>query len=455
MFFSTVLFTFALFTSVNGFYSSSDDVVQLDPSNFDRLVVQSSDLWIIEFYAPWCGHCQSLTPEWKRAATALKGIVKVGAVDADAHKSLGQEYGVQGFPTIKVFGTNKRSPTNYQGGRTADGIVEQALSQLRTIVNERLGKRGGGSSGGSGGSGGSGSGSGSGGNDAIELTESNFQSTVLDSEEPWLVEFMAPWCGHCKNLAPEWARAATELKGKVKLGVVDATVHAQLSQQYGVQGFPTIKFFPAGRKTGAPEDYNGGRSASDIVAWGLDKHQANTPPPDVYEITNQAVLDENCAEKQLCIISFLPNILDCQSACRNEHIRMLKKFGENYKRNGWGWLWVEAFRQPKLEESVGIGGFGYPAQVAINSRKGKYVVLKGSFSETGIGAFLRELSTGRLTSPLVPFSGVSEGKLPTVVDSEPWDGKDGQLEVVEDIDLSDVNMDDDEDVDMKKIKVDL
>jgi protein disulfide-isomerase A6 len=191
MFSSVVLFAFGIIVSVNGFYSSSDDVVQLDPSNFDRLVIQSSDLWIVEFYASWCGRkflflmmlfiisfylfsdCQQLTPEWKRAATALKGIVKIGAVDADTHKSLGQQYGVSGFPTIKVFGTNKRSPTNYQGGRTADAIVDQALSQLKTIVNERMGKRGGGSS-----SGGGGSGSGD-GKDAVELTDSNFQVNYL------------------------------------------------------------------------------------------------------------------------------------------------------------------------------------------------------------------------------------------------------------------------------------
>jgi hypothetical protein len=54
------------------------------------------------------------------------------------------------------------------------------------------------------------------------------------------------------------------------------------------------------------------------------------------------------------------------------------------------------------------------------------------------------------------LSGVADGKLPTVVDSEPWDGKDGELDVVDDIDLSDVNFDDDEDdVVMKKKKVDL
>ncbi|CAF3609700.1 unnamed protein product [Rotaria sordida] len=440
-----------LISTTNGFYSSNDDVIELDPSNFDRLVMQSSDLWIVEFYAPWCGHCQNLVPEWKRVATALKGIVKIGAVDADTHKSLGQQYGISGFPTIKIFGSNKRSPTNYQGGRTADAIVEQALNQLRTIVNERLGKRTGGGS--------SGSGSGNEGKDTIELTDSNFDSTVIDSEDMWLVEFMAPWCGHCKNLAPEWARAATELKGKVKLGVVDATVHTQLAQRYGIQGFPTIKFFPSGRKDGQAEEYDGGRTSSDIVTWALDKFQANVPAPDVLEITNQAVLDDNCAEKQLCIISFLPNILDCQSTCRNEHLTMLKNFAENYKRNRWGWLWVEAFRQQKLEDAVGIGGFGYPAQVAINTRKGKYAVLKGAFSQTGISSFLKELSAGRLTSPLVPLNGVAEGKLPTIIDSEPWDGQDGKLDFVEDIDLSDVNLDDDDDDDdddsNKRKKVDL
>ncbi|CAF4525282.1 unnamed protein product [Rotaria sp. Silwood1] len=433
-----------LVSTTNGFYSSSDDVIELDSSNFDRLVMQSSDLWFVEFYAPWCGHCQNLAPEWKRVATALKGSVKIGAVDADTHKSLGQQYGISGFPTIKIFGSNKRSPTNYQGGRTADAIVEQALSQLRTIANERLGKRTGGSSGGS-------SSSGSGEKDTIELTDSNFDSIVIDSEDMWLVEFMAPWCGHCKNLAPEWARAATELKGKVKLGVVDATVHTQLAQRYGIQGFPTIKFFPSGRKDGQAEEYDGGRTSSDIVAWALDKFQANVPAPDVLEITNQAILDDNCAEKQLCIISFLPNILDCQSACRNEHLTMLKNFAENYKRNRWGWLWVEAFRQQKLEDSVGIGGFGYPAQVAINARKGKYVVLKGAFSQMGISSFLKELSAGRLTSPLVPLNGVAEGKLPTIIDSEPWDGQDGTLDIVEDIDLSDINLDDDDSDKMKKV----
>jgi len=57
-----------------------------------------------------------LTFVWTRdkAATALKGVVNVGAVDATVHQKVAQKYGIQGFPTIKVFGADKRSPTDYQ-----------------------------------------------------------------------------------------------------------------------------------------------------------------------------------------------------------------------------------------------------------------------------------------------------------------------------------------------------
>ena len=84
------------------------------------------------------------------------------------------------------------------------------------------------------------------------------------------VEFFAPWCGHCKNLEPHWKSAAGELKGKVKLGAVDATVHQGLAGQYGVRGYPTIKFFPAGIK-GEAQEYDGGRTSDDIVKWALDR----------------------------------------------------------------------------------------------------------------------------------------------------------------------------------------
>ena len=67
--------------------------------------------------------------------------------------------------------------------------------------------------------------------------------------------------------------------------------------------------------------------------------------------------------------AFLPHILDCQSKCRNGHIKMLEKLGDKYKKQGWGWLWSEGAQQTKLEESLDVSGFGYPALAVVSARK--------------------------------------------------------------------------------------
>ncbi|XP_071396531.1 protein disulfide-isomerase A6-like, partial [Centroberyx affinis] len=230
----------SLVLAVQGF-DTLGDVVELTPSNFNKEVIQSDSLWLVEFYAPWCGHCKNLAPEWKKAATALKGVVKVGAVDADQHRSLGSQYNVKGFPTIKIFGVNKNKPEDYQGGRSSQAIVDGALNALRSLVKDRL--SGSDYSRQSGGGGGGGSSGGS-KKDVVELTDDNFDKLVLDGDAVWMVEFFAPWCGHCKNLEPEWAAAATavkeQTKGNVRLGAVDATVHQSVSSRYGVSKNPSI-----------------------------------------------------------------------------------------------------------------------------------------------------------------------------------------------------------------------
>uniref|UniRef100_A0A2K6KV27 Protein disulfide-isomerase A6 n=1 Tax=Rhinopithecus bieti TaxID=61621 RepID=A0A2K6KV27_RHIBE len=346
----------AFFLAVNGLYSSSDDVIELTPSNFNREVIQSDSLWLVEFYAPWCGHCQRLTPEWKKAATALKDVVKVGAVDADKHQSLGGQYGVQGFPTIKIFGSNKNRPEDYQGGRTGEAIVDAALSALRQLVKDRLGGRSGGYS-----SGKQGRSDSSSKKDVIELTDDSFDENVLDSEDVWMVEFYAPWCGHCKNLEPEWAAAASEVKeqtkGKVKLAAVDATVNQVLASRYGIRGFPTIKIFQKGE---SPVDYDGGRTRSDIVSRALDLFSDNAPPPELLEIINEDIAKRTCEEHQLCVVAVLPHILDTGAAGRNSYLEVLLKMADKYKRKCGGGCGQKPEPSLNLRPRWGLADLGTP-----------------------------------------------------------------------------------------------
>ena len=81
--------------------------------------------------------------------------------------------------------------------------------------------------------------------DVHTLTKANFSSFV-NSHPYVLVEFYAPWCGHCKELAPAWAEAAGRLKSKVALAKVDATEEEDLSEKFDVSGYPTIKLFRNG-----------------------------------------------------------------------------------------------------------------------------------------------------------------------------------------------------------------
>lgn len=428
-------------------YSSSDEVVELTAANFKSKVLDSDELWLVEFYAPWCGHCRNLAPAWKTAAEELKGIANVGAVDMDQHQSVGGPYGIRGFPTIKVFGFDKNDPSDYNGQRSSDDIVDFAMKAIRQMVKDRAsGKKK--SSGG--GSRSSGSGGSSGGSnddsDVVVLTDSNFREKVIDSEETWIVEFYAPWCGHCKNLEPTWNRAATKVKadteGQVKLGKLDATVHQSSASKYGVRGYPTIKIFRAGFKNEDPIDYNSGRDLSSIVATAMEYYVENIDPPTVDEIVSQEVLEEKCGNG-ICIIAFLPDIYDGK-AVRDGYINLMSTLGENFKKQRWGWGWAPALKQPVLEKMFQVGGSGYPEIVGLNMRKQVYAKNMGAFSEEGLRPFLNVLTYGK--SSRNTFA-LTQESLPQIETVEPWDGQEAPAIEEEDFDLSDFSWDDEEEED--------
>jgi protein disulfide-isomerase A6 len=123
--FVSVSLLLLLISSTSAIYSAHSEVTQLTVKTFDKV---NKGVWLVEFYAPWCGHCQRLAPEYEKAAKALKGIGRIAAVNMDAEKVNVQ---VKGFPTIKLYVDGKSS--DYNGERTAKGIIDFMLGQYKKV----------------------------------------------------------------------------------------------------------------------------------------------------------------------------------------------------------------------------------------------------------------------------------------------------------------------------------
>ncbi|XP_055599803.1 protein disulfide-isomerase-like [Uranotaenia lowii] len=136
--------------------------------------------------------------------------------------------------------------------------------------------------------------------EVLVLTKDNFQK-VIEGNEFVLVEFYAPWCGHCKALAPEYAKAAkalAEKKSNIKLGKVDATEEQELAEKHGVRGYPTLKFF----RSGTPIEYTGGREKDTIISW-LEKKTG----PAAKELETVEAAEELLKENNVAVVGFFKN----------------------------------------------------------------------------------------------------------------------------------------------------
>jgi len=241
-------------------------VIILTQTTFDELVTKDSGDWLIEFYAPWCGHCKRLAPTWEDLAHS-NPLFKVAKVDCTIEKDLATRFGVKGFPTIKFFKNGQTEVIDYKGARTLESFVEFAAKtgdkkteevkqtppsdipteakpvdpkpvvstpvEHKTVEtpSEPV-------------------------TDVVILSDATFEEQTKTGV--WLVEFYAPWCGHCKRLAPLWEELATAAKSKYHVAKVDCTVEKETGTKQGVRGFPTIKLFV----DGVVHDYKGERTVA-------------------------------------------------------------------------------------------------------------------------------------------------------------------------------------------------
>lgn len=234
----------AVFASTQGeSVQASGSVHVLGSDNFTEVLSADSALtWMVEFYAPWCGHCKTLAPEYAKAASdeKLDARARLAMVDGTEHSDLASKYEVEGFPTLLIFkGGSVDEPVNYEGGRTASAIIADLNVKADPKWKPPPDR-------------------------VVTLTNENFDSFIA-SEKLTLVEFYAPWCGHCKKLEPEYKKAAQYLwKHKIKIAKVDATAEADLASRYGIAGYPTLKLFSEG--VASDFDAGGEQNADSIIS---------------------------------------------------------------------------------------------------------------------------------------------------------------------------------------------
>ncbi|KAK4898446.1 hypothetical protein LTR27_004043 [Elasticomyces elasticus] len=233
--------------------ASASAVKDLIPSNFDDIVLNSGKPALVEFFAPWCGHCKTLAPIYEELATnfeSLQDKVTIAKVDADAEKDLGRRFGVQGFPTLKWFDGKSDTPEDYKSGRDLESLTK--FIQEKTGVKPKAKRAE---------------------KQAVEMLNDKTFKEQIGSDKDALVAFTAPWCGHCKTLAPTWEKVAQDFASESNVLIAKVDCEADnakaTAQDAGVKSYPTIFYYPKGSKEAVP--YTGGRSEADLVSFMNEK----------------------------------------------------------------------------------------------------------------------------------------------------------------------------------------
>jgi thioredoxin domain-containing protein 5 len=209
-----------------------------------------------------------MAPEWVKMGVKYanaKGI-QIAKMDCTKHRETCQEYGVSGFPTLKIFRAGEEVHSHRSGRDVAtlsqvleekagEGQTEGALDELPAEKEEpeveeapepaKELESG-----------------------LIVLTDANAASYIQTTKTTF-IKFYAPWCGHCKRLAPDWEKLAFSFKENpsVVIAKVDCTENREICQKYGVRGYPTLKIFRANKELG---EHNGARSLEAMTKFVTD-----------------------------------------------------------------------------------------------------------------------------------------------------------------------------------------
>uniref|UniRef100_G3N8K2 Protein disulfide-isomerase A5 n=1 Tax=Gasterosteus aculeatus aculeatus TaxID=481459 RepID=G3N8K2_GASAC len=225
---------------------TDSQVFHLTDEGFDSFL-EEHPAALVMFYAPWCGHCKKMKPEYDEAARVLNrspGVV--AAVDSTLQKAVSERFKISGFPTVKYFerGEDKYTLPHL---RSKDKIIEFMHNPEAPPPPERSWEDQPSS--------------------VSHLGLEDFRE-ALKKKKHALVMFYAPWCPHCKNAVPHFSTAAEVFRDdrKIVYAAVDCTrgQNQELCKQEGVEGYPTFNHYNYGKFV---EKYNGDRGETGFIGF--------------------------------------------------------------------------------------------------------------------------------------------------------------------------------------------
>lgn len=233
-------------------WEDNGEVAHLIDFDFEKTRQEKGKIAVM-FYAPWCGHCKTMKPEWAKASTEMKGTVTMAAIDCDSNPETCQKYKATSYPTVIYFASKDAPGKPFSQRNSADIVkfLNKASDPNATPDKFENEKQWDADSG-----------------DVVFLTE-DFWASYRKENPKIFVMFYAPWCGHCKNMKAPLGRASTKLKGIMPVVAVDCTQNTALCGKFDVKGYPTIKYFDSESSKG--EDYNGARDEDGVISFCTSK----------------------------------------------------------------------------------------------------------------------------------------------------------------------------------------
>ncbi|KAK6049103.1 protein disulfide-isomerase domain protein [Cooperia oncophora] len=278
-------------------FEKEDGVYALTDKNFDDYA-KANPTFLTLFYAPGCYHCKQFLPVYAKVARQVE--IPLVKVNVEVEKELAKRYEIKGYPTLKLW-KDSEGPQEFDGiGMELDEVVEWVRSKTDpnyTPPPEAV----------------------------VTLTAANFTAFVSE-QALCLVEFYAPWCGHCKNLAPQYEKAARKLRDQgshIKLIKVNAEAEKELAQQYGVSGFPTLLVMRHGRRS----EYKGPRDANGII-----NHMKDLAKPAAKKLENASAIDRFMEKEDVTIVAFFASEDSTTFEAFSEAAEMLR---EDFKSMGY------------------------------------------------------------------------------------------------------------------------